>query len=88
MELILLIYDLNPIINEHFKYNIRIPMMLDFHQVRQWLSATYGYSDELNDDCPANKHWAFIIRLSSNIVYLKGEEEVAWFKIKYGETLL
>lgn len=61
--------------------------MLDFHSVRQWLSATYGYSGELNDDNPYNKHWAFIIRLNHNVVYLKGEEEVAWFKIKYGESL-
>jgi hypothetical protein len=87
MELIPLIYDLNPINNEHFKYNVKIPMMLDFHRVRQWLSMTYGYSGELNDDDPLNKRWAFIIRLSSNVVYLKGEEEVAWFKIKYGESL-
>jgi hypothetical protein len=87
MESIPLIYDLNPINNEHFKYNMKIPMMLDFHRVRQWLSVTYGYSDELGDDNPANEHWAFIIRLSSNVVYLKGEEEVAWFKIKYGESL-
>lgn len=82
-----MIYDLNPINNEHFKYNVKIPMMLDFHKARQWLSATYGYSDELNDGSLPNKHWAFIIRLSSNVVYLKGEEEVAWFKIKYGESL-
>jgi hypothetical protein len=86
MELISLIYDLNPIDNEYFKYNVKIPMMLDFHRVRQWLSVTYGYSDEY-DDHPSNKHWAFVIRLSSNMVYLKGEEEVTWFKIKYGETL-
>jgi hypothetical protein len=88
MELIPLIYDLNLINNEHFKYNVRIPMMLDFHRVRQWLSATYGYSGELNDDpTPPNNHWAFIIRLTNNVVYLKSEEEVAWFKIKYGESL-
>lgn len=87
MESPLLIYDLNPINNEHFKYNIKIPLMLDFHEVRQWLSATYGYSGELNDDYPTNEHWAFIIRLNSNVVYLKGEKEVAWFKIKYPESL-
>jgi hypothetical protein len=87
MELLPLIYDLNPINNEHFKYNVKIPMMLDFHQVRQWLSATYGYSSELNDDYPANENWAFIIRLNTNVVYLKSEKEVAWFKIKYPESL-
>jgi hypothetical protein len=62
-------------------------MMLDFHRARQWLSATYGYSDEYNDNGPANEHWAFIIRLTSNVVYLKGDEELSWFKIKYGESL-
>lgn len=87
MELLPLIYDLNPINNEHFKYNVKIPMMLDFHRVRQWLSVTYGYSSELTDDYPANEHWAFIIRLNTNVVYLKGEKEVAWFKIKYPESL-
>lgn len=83
-----MIYNLNPIKNKHFKYNVKIPMMLDFHKTRQWLSVTYGYSDELNEgDQPPNEHWAFIIRLSSNLIYLKGEEEVSWFKIKYGESL-
>lgn len=82
-----MIYDLNPIRNRYFKYGIAIPMMLDFHRTRQWLSNTYGYSDTIDEENPPNEHWAFMIRLSTNMIYLKGDEELSWFKIKHGESL-
>jgi hypothetical protein len=62
-------------------------MMLDFHRTRQWLSNTYGYSDTIDEENPPNEHWAFMIRLSTNMIYLKGDEELSWFKIKHGESL-
>ena len=62
-------------------------MMLDFHRTRQWLSTTYGYSDVIDEENVPNEHWAFMIRLSSYMIYLRGDEELSWFKIKHGESL-
>jgi len=87
MGLILLIYNLSTIENKYFKYAIHIPMILDFHYVRQWMSTTYGYSDTYNEEKMPNEHWAFMIKLSRYVVYLKSEEELTWFKIKHGESL-
>ena len=61
-------------------------MILDFHRVRQWLSATYGYSDILNDE-DVNEFWAFSIKLDYYMIYLKGDAELSWFKIKHVESL-
>lgn len=75
-----------PINNRFFKYGLKIPMMLDFHGVRQWMSATYGFSSELGDE-DNNEFWAFIVKLNHYVIYLKGDEELSWFKIKHGDSL-
>jgi hypothetical protein len=51
------------------------------------MSTTYGYSDTYNEEKMPNEHWAFMIKLSRYVVYLKSEEELTWFKIKHGESL-
>jgi hypothetical protein len=81
-----MIYDLISINDRFFKYGIKIPMMLDFHTVRQWMSSTYGYSTTIGD-VDANEHWSFAIKLNHYVIYIKGDEELSWFKIKHGETL-
>lgn len=69
--------------NDYFNHRIQIDSMLDFHSARVWLTATYGYSSAL-EDTPANKHWAFQIDYQNYMLYLLGDEELAWFKIRYG----
>ena len=74
--------------NEYFKYIVDIGQVLDFHDVRKWMSETYGYSDDLRKyrpDCN-NKHWAFSINFRFHKIYLRGDEELAWFRIKYGNN--
>jgi hypothetical protein len=74
--------------NKYFKYIVDIGQVLDFHDVRKWMSETYGYSDDLRKyqpDC-TNKHWAFSINFRFHKIYLRGDEELAWFRIKYGNT--
>jgi len=87
MGLILLIYNLTTIENKYFKYAVHIPFILDFHDVRQWMSKTYGYSDTYTEGKIPNTYWAFMIKLDSYIVYLKSQEELTWFLIKHGESL-
>jgi hypothetical protein len=73
--------------NKYFKYIIDIGRMLDFHDVRKWLSDTYGYTEDIKKDQPdTNLHWAFTINWKIHKVYLRGDEELSWFKIKYGEA--
>ena len=75
------------IANDHFKYLIRIGRMLEFHSARQWLSQTYGLAEQLDRDTMHNPHWTFNIRLGGSIVYLRGDEELSWFKIRYGDPV-
>jgi hypothetical protein len=73
--------------NDHFKYLIRIGRMLEFHTVRQWLSQTYGLAEQLDRDTINNPHWGFEIRLGGCTVYLRGDEELSWFKIRHGDPV-
>jgi len=73
--------------NKYFKYIVDIGQILDFHDARKWLSETYGYSEDLKKDQPnTNLHWAFTINWRIHKIYLRGEEELSWFKIKYGNN--
>ena len=74
--------------NKHFKYIIDIGKMLDFHIVRKWMSDTYGYTEDIRKDTPdVNKHWAFAIDWRRHKIYLRGDEELSWFKIRYGDPV-
>ena len=73
--------------NEHFKYLIRIGRMLEFHTVRQWMTQTYGLAEHIDRDTIHNPYWGFEIKMGSNTIYLRGNEELSWFRIKYGEPV-
>ena len=73
--------------NRHFKYVVDIDRMLEFHASRQWMSATYGFTESIEKDLPdTNPHWAFLLAVTSYQIYLQGDEELTWFKIKWGEA--
>jgi hypothetical protein len=74
--------------NQHFKYIINVQRMLDFHTVRKWMSETYGYSENIEEDGRmANAHWAFFLKFSLHKIYLRGDEELSWFKIRWGDPV-
>jgi hypothetical protein len=61
--------------------------MLDFHEARQWLTQTYGISDSTDKDVEYNKHWAFFIKFQYYMLYVRDDQELSWFKMKYGEEV-
>jgi hypothetical protein len=73
--------------NRYFKYGIQIfGGMLNFHDARTWFTQTYGVGDDISKDEPVvNEHWAFFIKYRHYVIYVKGDKELSWFKIKYGE---
>jgi hypothetical protein len=74
--------------NEYFRYIVDIGQVLDFHDARKWMSETYGYSEDLKKDRPdTNPHWAFAINWRLHKIYLKGDKELSWFKIKWGNPV-
>ena len=83
MQMKYILEDTRP--NDHFKYLIRIGKMLEFHAVRQWLSQTYGLAEQLDRDTIRNPHWSFEIIYQNYTVYVRGDEELSWLKIKYGD---
>jgi hypothetical protein len=77
----------DPVPNDYFKYIIDIGRVLDFHDARKWMSETYGYTEDIKKDQPdTNPHWAFTINWKIHKIYLQGDKELAWFKIRYGEA--
>ncbi len=73
-----------------FNYCIEIPAMLDFHEVRVWLTKTYGEDHKLvvDDDIIRNNvvaKWGYKLVYKRYLIYLLGDEEFAWFKLKFGE---
>jgi len=73
--------------NDHFKYLIRIGRMLEFDAVRKWMTQTYGMAEQIDRDTIHNPHWGFEIRLGGSTLYLRGDEELSWFKIKHGDPI-
>jgi hypothetical protein len=75
--------------NEHFKYSVQIlGGMVNFHNTRVWVTQTYGLGSDISKDEPiVNKHWAFFIKYRHYIIYLKGDEELSWFKIRHGNPV-
>ena len=72
--------------SEYFKYGIRINGMLNFHAVRNWFTQTYGPCESLaHGEKINNKHWSYEIVYQNYTIYVKGDEELSWFKLKYGE---
>ena len=73
--------------NRYFKYGIQIlDTMLEFHAVRRWFTETYGVGDDIGRDEPlVNRHWAFFLKFQHYIVYVQGDDELSWFKLKYGQ---
>ena len=73
----------------YFKYGIEVSGMLNFHRARQWFTKTYGFSTNVSHDRPIeNQHWAYHIVYKTYVFYVQGEEELAWFKLKYGQEEL
>ena len=72
--------------NRYFKHGIQVFKMLDFHAARRWLTDTYGVGDDIGRDDPiVNGHWAFFLKYNHYMIYVRDAEELAWFKMKYGE---
>jgi len=73
-----------------FNYCIEIPSMLDFHEVRVWLTKTYGEGHKfvVDDDIINNNgraKWGHKLMYMRCLIYFLGDEEFAWFKLKFGD---
>ena len=73
-----------------FNYCIEIPAMLDFHDVRVWLTRTYGEGHKfvVDNTIPQNNDrakWGYKLVYKRHLIYFLGDEEFAWFKLKFGE---
>ena len=75
--------------NRYFKHGIQIHnSMLDFHDVRRWFTETYGVGDDITKAGPLeNGHWGFQVHYVVRMIYVKGDEELNWFKLKYGQEI-
>ena len=78
---------LEPRENKYFKHSIQVLGMLNFHEARNWFFQTYGPCESLaHGEKIDNEHWTFDMKYQTYVIYVKGDEELSWFKLKYGES--
>ena len=71
---------------KHFEYGVQVHGMLNFHEARNWFTQTYGPCESLaHGNKIDNKHWTFHIVYQTYMIYVKGDEELSWFKLKFGQ---
>lgn len=71
---------------KHFKYGVQIHGILNFHKARNWFAQTYGPCESLaHGDKIDNERWSFHIVYQIYMIYVKGDEELSWFKLKFGQ---
>lgn len=82
----------------HFKYHIEVNVLKpNYHAVREWMWQTWGASKEISewlydwaratknntDMYCQNEHWAWQNDNYCKRLYLKGEEELIFFKLRW-----
>lgn len=61
--------------------------MLDFHAAWRWCQQTFGQSDDIwlgQYVGATSSRWAWTIDTSDKRIYLATEQELTWFKLKFG----
>ena len=71
--------------NKYFKHGIQVHGMLNFHEAGNWMSRSYGFASTLANDIIDNEHWSFHMEYQVYMIYVRSDEELAWFKMKYGQ---
>lgn len=72
-----------------YKYGIIIKGILSFHAIRNWFNNTYGACESLaHGDKIDNHHWTYNIGYNNYTIYVRDDEELSWFKIRYSENEL
>jgi hypothetical protein len=69
--------------NRYFKHGIQIHGMLNFHEVRNWFSQTYGFASNLSNDLIDNEHWSFHIVYQTYMIYVKDDAELTAFLLRW-----
>jgi len=72
--------------------------VLDFDRARRWMNRTYGWSQEVDtrsaikhsdivlQDGDINLHWAYSTVYKDYRIYLKGNEELAFFQLAHVQS--
>lgn len=93
------IRELNSRFNYHniFRYivdwrkTLNVSGVIPFHHARKWCNETWGFGTDVDTHDVAlrageqvNPHWAYEIRYDQYRIYLAGDQELAWFRLKFG----
>ena len=72
--------------------------VLDFDRARRWMNRTWGWSQEVDyrsaikrsntvlQDGDINLHWAYSAVYKDYRIYLKGDQELAFFQLAHSGT--
>ena len=93
------IRELNSRFNYHniFRYmvdwrkTLNVSGVIPFHHARKWCNETWGFGTDVDTHYTAmrageqvNPHWAYDAQYTQYRIYLAGDQELVWFRLKFG----
>jgi len=77
-----------------FKYCIDTPSMLWFHKIRVWMTETYGEGykfpkgwQNIHFSNDGSLKWGYFLEYQTYLIFFMGDEEFAWFKLRFGDRM-
>jgi hypothetical protein len=68
-----------------YQHGIQVNRMLEFHECRIWLQETWGWHGSVAPQPDyQNPYWSYHIEYSNYMIYLQGDEELSWFRMRWG----
>ena len=70
---------------------LNVSGVITFHHARKWCNETWGFGTDVDTHDVAlrageqvNPHWAYDAQYNQYRIYLAGDQELAWFRLKFG----
>jgi hypothetical protein len=74
-----------------YQWHLNFDRILDFHWSRQWLTETYEWGYPVPGDRAVdhggNPRWCWEIQYMIYDIYLASDQELSWFKLKWGDCV-
>ena len=74
-----------------WKKILNVSGVIPFHHARKWCNETWGFGTDVDTHDVAlrageqvNPHWAYDAQYTQYRIYLAGDQELVWFRLKFG----
>ena len=74
-----------------WRKTLNVSGVIPFHHARKWCNETWGFGTDVDTHWAAqqageevNPHWAYDAQYNQYRIYLTGDPELVWFRLKFG----